>query len=340
MKPSVLVRLACVAACLLAMLPRSGAAEPSTLKMSTIAPKGSIYHRVLQDVGEAFRAGKGTSARAIVYPDGVQGTESDVVRRLRIGQLDAALLTVMGLKEIDASLTALQFMPMVFRSWEEVDLVRSRLRNVFEAQLAKKGFVVLFWGDAGWVHFFSKTPMSMPDDFKRARIFVWEGDGPQVALMKGIGYQPVGLPVADMLPSLETGMIDTVPMVPVWALAGQFDRVTPYMLAVKWVPIVGAAVMRQATFDALSPATRDAVMQASAKAAAQLQAHRVVQDEESLRGMQARGLRIQPATPEIEAAWRGFASKVWPQVRGTMVPAETFDQVQAILTEYRAGKRP
>lgn len=340
MKSTLLMHGACTAAMLFAMLPRVGSAEPTTLKMSTIAPKGSIYHRVLQEVGEAFRSTRGSGARAVVYPDGVQGTESDVVRRLRIGQLDAALLTVMGLKEIDASLAALQFMPMVFRSWDEVDLVRNRLRDLFETRLAQKGFVVLFWGDAGWVHFFSKSSMAMPEDFKRARIFVWEGDGPQMALMKGMGYQPVGLPVADMLPSLETGMIDTVPMVPVWALAGQFDRVTPHMLAVKWVPIVGAAVMRKATFDALSPATRDAVVQASVQAAAQLRAHRVTQDEESVRGMQARGLRVQAATPEIETAWRAFASKVWPQVRGAMVPADTFDQVQSILAEYRAGKRP
>jgi TRAP-type C4-dicarboxylate transport system substrate-binding protein len=332
--------LALLACLVMAAAPHSTAAEPATLKLSTLAPRGSVYHRVLQDVGEAFKAARGGSAKAVVYPDGGQGGESDVVRRLRVGQLDGALLTVMGLKEIDASVAALQFMPMMFRSWDEVDHVRDQMREMFETRLAQKGFVVLFWGDAGWVRFFSKDAMAYPEDFKRARIFVWEGDAPQMSLMKSLGYRPVGLPVADMLPSLETGMIDVVPMVPIWALAGQFDRVTPHMLDVKWVPIVGAAVMRKSTYDALSPAVQEAILRAAQGASAQLRSHRVNQDEVSIRAMQDRGLRVTVPTPEMTRAWQALGATVWPQVRGAMVPAETFDQVQALVTEFRARKRP
>ena len=60
--------------------------------------------------------------------------------------------------------------------------------------------------------------------------------------MKTMGFRPVALPIADILPGLETGLIDTVPVAPLWSLVGQFDRVTRYMLPIKWVPIVGATV--------------------------------------------------------------------------------------------------
>jgi TRAP-type C4-dicarboxylate transport system substrate-binding protein len=314
------------------------AAEPALLKIATIAPKGSIYHRVLQDVGESFRGARGPQARYIVYPDSIQGTEADTVRRMRVGQLDASMLSVVGLSEIDRSVAALQFMPMMFRSWEEVDHVREALRPELEQRLAARGFVVLFWGEAGWVQFFTRERITLPDHYKRARIFAWAGDNAQIGLMKSLGYHPVALQIGDILPGLETGMIDAVPVAPLWALVGQFDRVARHMLPVNWVPIVGAAVMRKQTYDALSPAVREAMLAAGRKAGEQLRAHRTVQDEESIRAMQARGLTVLPLTPDVENAWRTLAEQAWPQVRGSMVPAEMFDRVQTVLADYR-GRR-
>lgn len=314
-------------------------ADPALIKIATVAPKGSIYHRVLQETGQAYRDATGGKGRVVVYPDSLQGTESDTVRRMRVGQLDASMLTVVGLSEIDPSVAALQFMPMMFRSWEEVDYVREALRPMLEDKLGAKGFAVLFWGEAGWVQFFTKEPITLPAEFKRAHIFVWAGDNAQLALMKSLGYQPVGLPITDILPGLETGMIDTVPVAPLWALVGQFDRVTRHMLQVNWVPIVGATVMRRATLEAMSPAARESVLASSKRAGELLRAHREQQDQESIRAMQARGLAVRPLTPELERAWRELARDAWPLVRGSMVPADTFDRVQAALVTYRAGRK-
>ena len=314
------------------------AAQAPVVKVATIAPKGSIYHRVLQEMGEAYRNASGPQARFLIYADSIQGTEADTVRRMRVGQLDASMLTVVGLTEIDPSVAALQYMPMMFRSWEELDYVREKLRPQLEAKLAAKGFAVLIWGEGGWVQFFTKEPIVHPEDFKRARIFAWSGDLVQPAVMKSLGYHPVSIPIADILPALETGMLDTVPVAPLWALVGQFDRVTHYMVRVNWVPIVGATVMRQATLDAMRPQAREALLAGARKATRELRAHRAVQDEESIRAMQARGLKVQTLSPELEQAWRALAEHAWPYVRGTMVPAETFDEVRAILAEYRRGK--
>ena len=217
--------------------------------------------------------------------------------------------------------------------------MREALRPMLEDKLGARGFAVLFWGEAGWVQFFTKEPITLPAEFKRSRIFVWAGDNAQLALMKSLGYQPVGLPITDILPGLETGMIDTVPVAPLWALVGQFDRITRHMLPVNWVPIVGATVMRRQTLEALSPAARGAVLASAAKAGEQLRAHRKAQDDESIRAMQARGLVVRTLSPELERAWREVAQQAWPLVRGSMVPAETFDRVQAVLAAHRAERK-
>jgi len=129
-----------------------------TIKVAQAAPKGSIYHRVLQEVGAEWREAQGSNSKFIIYSGGSQGTESNTIRRMRIGQLDASMLTVAGLKEIDESITALQLMPLMFRTWEEFDYVHEQLRPELERKFLEKGFVVLFWGEGGWVQFFSTVP--------------------------------------------------------------------------------------------------------------------------------------------------------------------------------------
>jgi TRAP-type C4-dicarboxylate transport system substrate-binding protein len=310
-----------------------------TLKVAMVAPKGSIYHRVLQDVGEKWRAAEGGNAQFVIYTDSAQGPEAETVRRMRIGQLHASMVSIVGLSEIDESVSALQKIPLMFRSWDEVDFVRERLRADLEQRLRAKGFVVLFWGEGGWVQFFSKTPMKSPDDFKAARIFAWAGDNPQVDLMKSLGYRPVVLELSDILPSLQTGMIDTVPAAPLWALVGQFDRTAPHMLRINWVPIVGAVVMSAKALEAMSPAGRAALLDASAQAGEILRAHRNTRDDEIVRALEQRGLKVTPTTPELEHAWQELAQRAWPRVRGTMVSAEMFDRVERLLGEYRGAKK-
>ncbi len=318
----------------------AGAADQAlTLKIATVAPKGSMYHRVLQDMGEKWRMAEGGNSRFIVYTDSAQGAEADTVRRMRVGQLSASMVSIVGLSEIDPSVSALQKIPLMFRSWEEVDYVREKLRPDLEQRLRAKGFVVLFWGEGGWVQFFSKSPLTSPEQYKSSRIFQWAGDNAQVELMKSMGYRPVVLELTDILPSLQTGMIDTVPSAPLWALVGQFDRTAPYMLRINWVPIVGAVVMSAKTWDALSPAGRTALTKAAAEAGEALRAQRHTRDEEIIRAMEQRGLKVLTPTPEVERAWREFAGKTWPRVRGTMVPAEMFDRVEELLAEYRGEKK-
>ena len=317
----------------------TAAEKALTLKVAMVAPKGSIYHRVLQDVGEKWRAAEGGNSQFIIYTDSAQGPEAETVRRMRIGQLNASMVSIVGLSEIDESVSALQKIPLMFRTWDEVDYVRERLRPELERRLRAKGFVVLFWGEGGWVQFFSKAPLKMPDEYKAARIFAWAGDNPQVDLMKSLGYRPVVLELSDILPSLQTGMIDTVPAAPLWALAGQFDRTAPHMLRINWVPIVGAVVMSAKTLEAMSPAGRAALLEASAKAGETLRAHRDTRDDEIIRALEQRGLNVTTPTPELERAWQDLARRAWPRVRGSMVPAEMFDRVERLLAEYRAEKK-
>ena len=323
-----------MAVALAAMLP-AGAEEPIKIRLGTLAPKGSSYHRALQEMGEKWKQAEAAGSSFTVFTDGTQGGEADMVRRMRVGQLNAALVSVVGLMEIDRSVTALQYMPMLFRDWAEVDYVREKLHAGLEQRLLDKGFVVLFWGDAGWVRFFSKEPSRTPSDFKKAKMFAWSGDTDQVELMKHMGYTPVPLETADILPGLQTGLVTAVPAGAYFALAGQFDTVAKHMLDLEWVPVVGAAVITKKTWDQLSARGREQLRSAAEVAGVKIRTHARKEDLEAVEAMRNRGLDVYRPTPEVKEQWRQMAEGAYPRIRGGMVPADMFDQVRAAVAEYR-----
>jgi len=308
---------------------------PLRLRLGTLAPQGTSYHHILQEMGERWRTATNGQVQLTVYA-GTMGSELELVRRMRLGQLQAATLTVIGLREIDPAVGALQQMPMMFRSLDEVEYVRSRLEPVLARRLADKGFLVLFWADAGWVRYFTRRPALHPDDFKRLKIFVTAGDNEQYDLMRSAGFTPVSLEWSDALTGLQTGMIDAVPTIPYFALAMQFHTVATSMLEINWLPLVGATIISKRSWDALSPEAQAAMRTAAADAGRSFQARGRAESDEAVAAMRQRGLTVIPVPPPVEAEWRTMSERFYPQIRGSLVPADMFDEVVRILAEYRA----
>lgn len=328
-----------LAALAVGLLLGANAMAAGQLRIGTLAPKNSLYHRQLMEVGEAWRTAQGDGAKYVIYPDGSQGGETDMARRMRIGQLQGALLSVVGLREIEPSIAALQNMPLLFRSWEEVDYVREKMRAGMEKKFLDKGFVVLAWGDAGWVRFFSKEAALRPDDYKKMKFFAWAGESEQQEIMKSLGYTPVPLETSDILPSIQTGMINAVPATPYFALASQVYNTAPHMLDINWAPIVGALVVTKKSWDDMSPAAQEALRAAGVKAGLQMRTKARQEVDEAVEAMKKRGLQVHKPNAEQMKEWNDLADKLYPRIRGKMVPADTFDEVFALLKAYRAGKR-
>ena len=313
-------------------------ATVAQLKIGSLVPKNSLYHRQLMEVGEAWKKSQTGTPRFNVFTDGSQGGEAEMVRRMRIGQLQASLLSVVGLRDIEPSIAALQNLPLAFRSWEELDYVREKMRPGMEKKFLEKGYVVLAWGDAGWVRFFSKQAAFSPDDFKKMKFFAWGAEAEQQEIMKSLGYTPVPLEPTDILPSIQTGMINVVPSTPYFALASQIYSTAPHMLEINWAPIVGAFVITKKSWDEMSPETQKVLRAASDTAGSVIRAQARKEVEEAVDAMKKRGLKVtQPTAPQLQE-WNALAESLYPRIRGTMVPAETFDEVMQHLKAYRAGR--
>jgi len=325
-------------ASVLAVPPLSRAAEKTVrINLGTLAPRGSSYHQSLQAMAERWKQAPGGGARLVIYPDGTQGGETDMVRLMRVGSLHAGLLTAVGLAEIEPGVTGLQTLPMMFRNYDELEFVNDKLRPMVEKRLAEKGFVVLFWADAGWVRYFSKEPMLTPDDMRKRKVYVIAGNTAQVDIMKKHRFNPVPLDTGEILPGLQTGLINVVPAPPIFALATQIDTRAPHMLELRWAPLVGACVIKKEAWEKIPAEARETMLKTAAEAGKEIRASSRKESDESVAAMKKRGLIVHELTPDQEATWRAAFEELYPDIRGRIVPADIFDEVQRLLKDYRAG---
>ena len=319
-------------------LPSRAAEKTVNIRLGTLAPRGTSYHKSLVSMGEKWRQASNGAAKLTIFPDGTQGGEADMVGLMQTGNLDAGLLTAVGLSEIEPDVIALQSMPMSFRTLDEVDYVGEKLRPLLEPRLLAKGYAVLFWSDSGWVRFFTTAPILHPDDLRKLKIFTWAGYPREAEVWRSAGFNPVSLETGAIPQGLLSGTISAVATPPFFALAGQLDTQAKYMLEVNWGSLVGACVVRKKSWDRVPAEAREAMLKVAAEIGKQVKAAGRAESETAVAAMTRRGLVVRKVTPEVEAEWRAMVESVQDKIRGKIVPADMFDETQRLLKEYRAGK--
>lgn len=305
------------------------------LRLGTLVPKGSSYYYHLKQMENAWKAAPGGGASLTIYPDGRLGGEAEMVRRMRSGQLQVGLLTVVGLSEIEPKVTGLQDIPMMFHSLDEVEYVAKELGQDLSDLMAAKGFIVLSWSHAGWIHFFAKEPIRTIDDVRNTKIFSWAGNPDTVKVLQKNGFHPVPLETKDIVPGLQTGMITSVTMPPLAANFSQIDTRAPYMLKINWGALAGGLVITKKAWDKFSPAQQSHMKEAAEKAGKGIQLDGRTEARESIEAMKNRGLKVIEPTPAELEEWRKETEKAYPDIKKLLVDESMFDKVKSLLDNYR-----
>lgn len=330
------VRLAALVLGLFALL-AAAPADAQIIKLATLAPEGSSWHNILKETAAQWKAISGGKVTLRIYAGGTQGDDPDVVRKMKLGVLNAGVLTAVGVAEIDNSVYALG-VPLMYESDEEVYAVLEKMRPRLEASIEKQGFVVLNWADAGWVHFFTQKPVATPDDLKALKLFTWQGDEKAVSAWKAAGFNPVPLPATEIATALQTGLVTALGTPPQVAVISQYYNQAKNMTDLKWQLLLGASVISKKTWEQIPAEIRPALKQAAEEAGKKMRAEVVASLPKDVEAMKKRGLNVVAVDTRNRAAWQKAAEAMYPQVRGPIVPADAFDEALRHRDEYRKSR--
>jgi len=306
---------------------------PVRIKLGTLAPQGSTWHQLLLEMAQKWSQASNGLVELKIYAGGTQGNEGEMIRKISIGQLHAAAITAIGLREITSEPQA-EDVPFLIDSYEEYDYVHERLRPKLDESVVKKGYIPIHWGEVGFVYFFSTEPYLTPADFSKGKIFTWNGDPAAEAAWRKAGFRPVVLSSTDLIPALTSRMVNIISQPPLYAYTTHIFEKADNMLNLHWGFLTGATVVKKEVWDRIPAEMQKKLLEIGEDYGERTRKDVRKQNEDAIEQMKKRGLTINQPT-DIEE-WRRVAERAHEVVRGKVVPTAIYDEVVRLRDEYRA----
>lgn len=321
----------------LVLLSSTLSAQTKEIKLATIAPAGSSWGNITDQMNAELKSRTGGKLALRIYPGGTQGDEKDVIRKMRIGQIHAGGFTGFGLGMITSAVRALE-LPVLYQTYEEVDYVETKIQPQMEALFLKGNppVVLLGWSEAGFVYIFSKQPIKTVADLRASKAWLWEGD-PQVGhAYKSLGVDPIPLAVPDVMTALSTNMVNAVYAPPLGALALQWSSKVSYMLDFPLGLSAGGFVMLKSEFDKLSPDQQKILKEVAAKYCREMIVQTRKDNQQAIEEMKRLGIKVIPVAENDRNEFSALMKKIWTEQIGQLYTAEQLQSIQQFVTEARS----
>lgn len=324
--------------CLVAvLLPQGAGAE--TFKIATLSPANSTWMRVMREGAEEIATRTDGRVEFKFYPGGVMGDDPAVVRKIRFRQLQGAALTVGALQQFYTDVQ-IYSMPMMFRSYDEVDAVREALDPVVIEGLEEAGWVTFGFGEAGFAYAMSKQPGATLEDARSQKVWIPSDDPGSLATIEGFDITPVPLSIADVLTGLQTDLIEAVAVPPVAALALQWYTQVDYLLELPLLYVYGVLTVEKRAFDRLDEGDQAIVREVMGRQSEEITAINRRDHEAALEALANQGIEFQQPPDEAALeAWReGGRAAQARMIETGAVSSELFLRATRVLEAYRAAQ--
>ncbi|HDQ25273.1 MAG TPA: ABC transporter substrate-binding protein [bacterium] len=306
------------------------------IKFATVAPEGSTWMNIMQELSDAVEERTDGKVRFRFYSGGVSGDEKDVLRKMRHGQLHAAGFTSQGLGEVVPDVRLLNI-PLVLKDDGEVDYVLSKMEPYFNSRFDKQGFVVLGWPEVGFAYVFSTKLIDSAESMRRIKMWVWGDDILVNSLFRNIGITPIPLSLIDVMQSLQTGLIEGVYGSPLSALSLQWNTRVKHVLDMKIAYVPGGVLMTKASWRRLTPEQQKIIMEESKKAFVKLTKESRRENDEAMKIMIKQGMVSSKISGEADAAFfRQVSEKTAAELTGKFYSKELLEEMLGHIKDYRA----
>lgn len=279
----------------------SAVAENVVIKTATVAPEGSVWLKLMRKMNaDVVKMTEGRVSFKF-FGGNVLGDDKMVLEKIKYGQVQAAAFTGVGLGEI-VSATRLMELPFMFETYKQVDCVLKELLPDFKTRMRAKGFELIGWADQGFVYMLSKKAIQSAADMVGTKCWVWESDVLAKSAFSNFNVSTVPLSLQDVFTSLQTGLIDTVYISPVAAIALQWYQKTGNMTNMPITNGAGAVVVDKKVWDKIAPADQKVILDLAEKYTGKLvKATRVLNDQ-SINVLKGKGVKVvEPKAGEVDA---------------------------------------
>jgi TRAP-type C4-dicarboxylate transport system substrate-binding protein len=319
---------------LLLLLFVAAAVPAQSIRIGSAAPENSPWGRALNRLAVEWREASNGRVRVQVFHNSIAGQEADIIRKMRIGQLQAAVVTTVGLTAFSDRLMALS-MPLLIRSDAEYNYVFDRVKDDLAADIEDDGFKVLAWSLAGWIYPFGANPIRTPGDLQQMKLAVSPEEQELIKAYQILGYQPVSIGFQERLTGLVNGMANAQITVPILAAGFQWFGATPYMLDLRISPAPGAILMSDRAYRRLPRDSRDELMEIAERISQELNSEIEELEQTAVETMKQYGLTILEPTEAERELWIDELSESYEVMLDLVFHEGMYRRIRGYLDEYR-----
>ncbi|MDH4134030.1 MAG: TRAP transporter substrate-binding protein DctP [Gammaproteobacteria bacterium] len=292
------------------------------MKIATIAPDGTLWMQEMRKGAEDIARRTDGRVNFKFYPGGSMGSDRSVLRKIRAGQLHGGALTGGALSDIYPD-SQLYNLPYLFRSYDELDYVRTRLDRTIAQGIENHGFVTFGFSDGGFAYIMSNVPVRRVDELKAQKVWVPEGDDITRLTLETVGVSPTPMAITDVLTGLQTGLISTVGTSPVGAIALQWHTKIKYVTDVPGMYLYGTLAIDKKAFGRLTPADQTVVRSVMEKIFVSMNHQTRIDDANARDALRKQGIEFVAMPPEDLARMRTAAEQTIDRLakQGTVTPA-------------------
>lgn len=279
------------------------------LKIATLSPEGSTWMQKMQAGADEIHRKTQKRVRFKFFGGGIMGNDVAVLRKIRIGQLHGGAVTAGSLSHLYGD-SIIYGLPMKFRSLEEIDRVRKKMDSRLIEGFEKSGFVTFGLAGGGFAYLMSNSPIRTTEDLRKHKVWIPVNDAITAEVLKKIGINPIPLPLADVLTSLQTGLVDTVPAPPIAAIILQWHTRVKYLTEMPLSYAYGLLAVDRRVFVKLAEADQQVVRDVMGRIFQEIDLQNRKDHVAALKVLQKNGIQFVQATAEAQAEWRAAAMEV------------------------------
>jgi TRAP-type C4-dicarboxylate transport system substrate-binding protein len=316
--------------------PVKGQAAPGkyVFKIASLAPDGSVWSTRFNDFTAEVTEKSHGEITFKAYPGGVMGDDRAMYRKMRIGQLQGGGFTVTGISEVVPDFRVLGI-PVLFKSYREVDRVTEALFPAFQKAFAEKGLVLIANTEVGFIYTMSAKPIPDLDALRKSKCWVPSNDPINQEFFEDIGISPIQLTIPDVLSSLQTGLIDTVFNSFYGSVVMQWFTKTAYITDTPFGYAYGAMVFSKKAMDRLPPQYAELIRVLAKKHFTGLLADTRKSNEDARKALLANGIKMIAPTPRTLQELEGHRERTVAQTVGKAFSKEIHAETIRVLAEFR-----
>lgn len=310
-----------------------------TLKIATLSPDGTNWMKKMRAGAKKITEQTSNRVKFKFYPGGVMGNDQAVLKKIRIGQLHGGAVTGGTLIPYYPD-SEVYNIALTFESGDEVDYVRKHLDKDLIKGLEKGGFVIFGIAESGFNYIMSKEPILSVADLTRQKVWVPAGDENAIAMVENFSITPIPLPVGDVLAGLQTGLINTVAISPIGALALQWHTQVQNITDMPLLFGYGALAISTRAFNKIKKADQEIVRKIFTETFRDIDEENKKDNIAAMQALRNQGINFVKPSAEQLSEWKSMTNVATQKlIDSGKLNKKAVDRINKLITQYRKNKK-